>query len=903
MPASSAPDRLRFRRAPLAAAAVWFALGIALQHLQRAQAVRPATVELLGGFLLLAALAAISLARNLRTAWLGVAGVWIVLGLAAAAWHPSPPYPAHLLGFADNLSRTVEARVVRVRPALAAPAADEDQAPPWESTEEVPGPAGHPLSVDLAVDAIEDVTPDRSTLVPTSGGIRVTVYQAEHLNLRCGDHLELPLRLRPPQRFRDPGVFQYADLLQEQGIAIEANAQSNAITVRAGGAAPFSCRLAAAQSWASGRLLAFTQSAANRSLPRALRLDPGSASMLNAMLFGDRSGLSHSLRTGFERTGSFHLFVVSGLHIALLAGGVFWLLRRLRLPPWIATLLTVAVATVYAALTGWGQPVQRSLLMVSAYLAARLLSRHRDPLNALGAAVLALLVWSPASLFEASFQMTALAIVAIAGIAVPLGQYTVLRFAHAAAQVFRRPRRLSSPAEQQLCLMLELWGETFAGLLGSWSRRLPARLVQAFLWALELALIGTVAELVMVLPMALYFHRAAVFALPANMVVIPVIAILAPLGLATFVASLLSPWLAAVPAAATAGLLHLLAWTIARLSHLSVADVRVPGPPAFIAVLAVLGWLGCCWAVRRGPRGAAATALVLPVIALGVLWPHPALVSPGTLEVTALDVGQGDSLLAVNPEGAAMLIDAGGPVGRGAASEVVSSFDIGEEVVAPYLWSRRLRRLDIVVLSHAHTDHMGGMPAILRDFRPRELWVGFDAHSQLYSALLAEAARLGITVRHLHAGDSLGWGSVQVSALSPASAYSNPGAPRNDDSLVLELRYGKASALLEGDAETPSEQAMLAAGRVHPVTLLKVAHHGSRTSTTEALVAAAVPRDAVISVGLRNTFGHPRPEVIARLAAEGAHVFRTDRFGLSSFLLTPDGAIREQVDGVSLPSR
>jgi len=316
-----------------------------------------------------------------------------------------------------------------------------------------------------------------------------------------------------------------------------------------------------------------------------------------------------------------------------------------------------------------------------------------------------------------------------------------------------------------------------------------------------------------------------------------------------------------------------------------------------------LGWLGCCWLVRRSRWGALAAAVAMPLIAAMVLWPEPVLRTPATMEVTAIDVGQGDSLLAINPEGSAMLVDAGGPVGRGGPAEVVSSFDVGEEVVSPYLWSRRIRRVDVVVLSHAHTDHMGGMPAVLRNFRPRELWVGAHPQSELFEALLKEAAELGIVVRHMHAGDRVLWGSVQVTVLGPAASYANPNAPKNDDSVVLRMQYGKASALLEGDAETPSEEAMLAAGLVAPVTLLKVAHHGSRTSTTQAFVDAARPSEAVISVGRRNTFGHPRPEVIGRLAVEGARVFRTDTFGLTSFLMTSDGRIREVVGGVELPKR
>jgi competence protein ComEC len=192
---------------------------------------------------------------------------------------------------------------------------------------------------------------------------------------------------------------------------------------------------------------------------------------------------------------------------------------------------------------------------------------------------------------------------------------------------------------------------------------------------------------------------------------------------------------------------------------------------------------------------------------------------------------------------------------------------------------------------------MGGMPAVLRNFRPRELWVAVDPDSAPYRALLAEAATLGIRVRHLRAGDTLAWDTVGVSVLAPTPAYANPGPPINNDSLVMRLKFGQSSALLEGDAEAPSEHLMVAASLLDPAaalgpdTLLKVGHHGSRTSTTPEFLALAAPQDAVISVGAQNTFGHPRIEVISRLLTAHARVYRTDEFGLTTFLLTRDGKI------------
>jgi ComEC/Rec2-related protein len=534
-------------------------------------------------------------------------------------------------------------------------------------------------------------------------------------------------------------------------------------------------------------------------MPSALRLSGDDAGMLNAMLFGDRMGLNRALRLGFERTGSFHLFVVSGMHVALLAGLVFWVTRRLRLSEWLATLLTIALTAGYALLTGFGVPVQRALWMVAIFLVARLLSRDRNVLNALGAAALGVLVWSPASLFEASFQMTFLAIVAIAGIAVPLWERGPGEYARASRRIGDQWEDVRlRPQVAQFRVMLRLWGEAFADLLGRWSRGVPAAALRCAFWALELVLIGVVVELVMALPMAVYFHRATVFALPANMLSVPLVAVLAPMAVVTFCAMLVSPVLAMLPGAVTALMLHGVTGVIGRVSQMQAADVRVPGPVWWVALLAVAGWGFCCWAVRRSRAWAWVAVAMLPLVTAMVLWPERPVTSPGTLEVTAIDVGQGDSLLVVSPEGKAMLVDAGGPVGGPSEAAAASSgFDVGEEVVAPYLWSRRIRRLDVVALSHAHSDHMGGMPAILRDFRPRELWVGIDPDSAAYRDLLAEAKQLGIVVKHFHAGEDLAWCGTKISMLAPEPAYRNDGPPVNNDSLVMRMQYGKASVLLE----------------------------------------------------------------------------------------------------------
>jgi competence protein ComEC len=586
------------------------------------------------------------------------------------------------------------------------------------------------------------------------------------------------------------------------------------------------------------------------------------------------------------------------MHVGLLAGLMFWLARRLKLREWLATSVTVTLTFGYALLTGFGAPVQRALFMTTVFLLARLLSRDRNVLNALGAAALGVLIWSPAALFEASFQMTFLAIVAIGGIAVPLAERSFLPYAHAAEHLWDKWEDIGLPPRvAQFRLMLRLWSEAIAGLVGDWACGLPSLLVRWSFWALELALIGAVAEMVMVLPMAVYFHRATMFAVPTNMLSVPLVAVLAPIAVITFCASLLSPWVAMLPGAGTGLLLHGVTGVIGRVSAVRAADLRVPAPVWWVALLAIVAWAFCCWAVRRSRGWAWAAVAVLPLVPLMVLWPEPAIVSPGMMEVTAIDVGQGDSIFIVGPDGSTMLLDAGGPVGGVTeAAEATSRFDIGEEVVSPYLWSRRFRRLDVLALSHAHSDHMGGMPAVMRNFRPRELWVSIDPNSDAYRVLLSEAKDFGVQVRHFYAGDQLAWGGTQVTILAPETGYSNPREPVNNDSLVMRMQYGKSSVLLEGDAEAPSEREMLAHGRVAAVTLLKIGHHGSRTSTTQEFLDAVAPKDAVVSVGRGNTFGHPRYEVIERIAEARIKLYRTDQFGLTTFLLGRDGGIREIVD-------
>jgi len=256
----------------------------------------------------------------------------------------------------------------------------------------------------------------------------------------------------------------------------------------------------------------------------------------------------------------------------------------------------------------------------------------------------------------------------------------------------------------------------------------------------------------------------------------------------------------------------------------------------------------------------------------------------------AIDVGQGDSLLLITPDGKTLLVDGGGF--GGGPHQAPQDFDIGEEVVSEALWARGIRHLDAVALTHAHSDHMGGLPAVLRNFHPDELWVGNNPRFGAYNALLNEAAELHVRVRSLRAGDALAFGATQIAVLAPFRDYQPGPEPTNNDSLVMHMAYGGTSVMLEGDAEAPIERAMLAEPGLES-TLLKVGHHGSVTSTRPEFLAQVAPKWAVISCGLHNRYGHPRPEVLEELQTAGVRTFRTDIEGAVCFRLdgksvTPD---------------
>jgi competence protein ComEC len=337
--------------------------------------------------------------------------------------------------------------------------------------------------------------------------------------------------------------------------------------------------------------------------------------------------------------------------------------------------------------------------------------------------------------------------------------------------------------------------------------------------------------------------------------------------------------LAKVPATIAAVALHAMSGSVRWLGALRIADTRVPTPQLTVILLAAGAMVLAMTLSRRG-RWLVLTGWL--ALALSAFWicavpPDPQL-RHGVLELTAIDVGQGDSILLISPQGRTLLVDAGG-----IPYWMHSELDIGEDVVSPYLWSRGFHQLDVVALTHAHADHMGGMAAVLANFHPRELWLGVNSPSPQLQTLLREAKALKIPVVLHKAGDNLEIGGARIAILAPPRDAEAHASRPNDESLVIKISYEATSALLEGDAEKKTEKQV--AQENPQADVLKVAHHGSSTSTIPELLAAVHPTLAIISVGTRNVYGHPKAEVLDRLAVAHVRTYRTDMDGAVTFYL------------------
>ncbi|MGA9771327.1 MAG: ComEC/Rec2 family competence protein [Blastocatellia bacterium] len=757
--------------------------------------------------------------------------------------------------------------------------------------------------------------------------------QFNDLALDYGSRVRVLVRLERARSYGNPGSPDFNDFLERRGYDLKGVIKSSLLIEQAGQARV-------------NPLLAWLYHLRLRMMGAIdAHVEARAAGTLKAMLVGNSYFLDPDVGERLRESATFHVLVISGSHISLIA----WVLLRFPVSPasWksmkersktgrrslVRTLISMSVLWAYAVMVGLAPPVTRAAWMITAGLIGPLIFRRAASINTVSLAAFVMMALKPALVADPGFQLSFIAVASLVTLALPLIN-TLRRIGewHPSAHAPHPPR--CSPAIKAFAETL-FWDErkfrkemsrspvryrldkARAALVLGRLRMQPLVRVLAML-----AIASTMIQLSTLPLMALYFNRVSPVGVLLNVTAGLLTAALMFLALG----AIASAWIAAkvgwiIIASHTA-----LVNQIAPFAEIQFATFRVAHYEGWHALiyalyfipLAALAVLIDRWrpvdhvftverksvASRKFRVPASLCALALAAALIAVI--NPSTVPPdGKLTIHFLDVGQGDAALVIFPRGATMLVDAGGELrfknepqaiddgqsDQESESVFNSEFSVGEAVVSRFLWSQGRTQIDYVLATHAHADHVGGLSDVVKNFGTGQALVGYGPESDReFKRFVAEARKRAIPISAVNAGEQFELEGVNVEVLWPRRVPEASVASGNNDSVVLRLVYNSVSVLLAGDIERGTEEALAGSGVDLQADVLKVPHHGSKTSSTDNFIDRVHPRYAVISAGERSRFGHPHAVVVNRYSARGVRLLQT---GI-------DGMITLETDGTSL---
>jgi competence protein ComEC len=727
--------------------------------------------------------------------------------------------------------------------------------------------------------------------------------QCRNLRLGYGSRIRVKSELERNDKYRNPGVSSLTEFLDRHNYDATGTVKNPASIRRLNDASMFNV-LVWLYEW---RQLLQQQIDAH--------FNAETAGVLDAALLGNRYNLSYSTAQRFREGGTFHVLVISGLHISFLGSVVFLLLRKVSRNRLLPSLASAAVVWVYTIGVGAEASVVRAAFMFTFVACGTIVFRRASSLNAVGGAALALLLWSPKGIFDPSLQLTFLSVLAIVVLAWPLLQTMSAIGAWYPTRSHPYPP-VCAPWFSSICELL-FWRERewqkelgrnphsyrlFKSPLALWCER--HQLQGILRYTISAVLVSVCVQLVLLPVLVIYFHRLSIASALLNIVVNFLLVLLAGTSLAALLIAQVSVSVAQPLCWLANNVNWLMVHSVDPFASLGIASLRLPHYSGwlralylfyYLPLLAIAVWLSRWCPLERPVKNEPSYSrfmwpvflVQLALILLVAFHPWSAERPDGKLHLEFLDVGQGDSALVTMPDGTTLLVDGGGrpnffkpSVGQ---TDEADRRSIGEAVVSEFLWEKGLDSVDYVLPTHADADHIDGLNDVLRNFSVRSALVARTPSADAeYAKFAATAVAEKTHLEVIGAGDKLLFGSVSATVLwPPASADAN--APsQNNDSIVLRLELGERAFLLTGDIEKEAENALLSTRENLRVDIVKVPHHGSKTSSTEGFVAATRPSLAIISVGQKSMFGHPHKEVVERWLASGAEVLKTGKCGTIS---------------------